>query len=1080
MSAARGWRHVTFISAGAGSGKTYRLTQELKKALLEGRTTPAGVIGTTFTVKAAAELRERVRDHLLAADHLELAERSAESLIGTVHSVCERLLKRFAFELGLSPQLNVMSIEDGTRFFNQALDQELALRRVREMNVLSVRLGLAERGAPRWHAAVKRVVDLARENDIDSTKLRGMAEDNVAELLRFFGKTLDADPTDELRRRVAVASKMLEDGIDPTDTTDQTKKYRQLLVEAETSLGRHDCPWQIWMRLATRAPGKKSKVCSPPVQEIAVLYEHHPRFQDDLRTFTRAVYEIAADCMRRFKQLKTDHGLIDFADMEQLTLHALDHEAVRERLRDELELLLVDEFQDTNPMQLALFLKLAALAEKAIFVGDVKQAIYEFRGCDPTLVFATLDGLAAGNAGKDVLPNNYRSQRNLLHYLNELFAAAFGGDRKQPIERHAVTLAAKRDALAGPAVTTWRLQGTTEDQRVALADGVARLVAEGELVVDPQSEQPRPVRFGDIAVLARTNAHVEEIARALRAKQLPMKMTLQGLLTTAEITLAKSCLRRVADRADTLASAEILALADCAQPEQWLADRLRWLEDGNESIAWGEENHPVIRRLKDLREESALRSPVEIVARVLNEVDIRRIVAAWGPDAIRAAQRQKNLDAFLDLAVEYEKHAAAHHDPGTLTGFLFWLEHPSSPDLDLQPVVTSGDAVHVLSYHRAKGLEWPVVICADFDYVERLRIFDTRMRLMKRFDISAPLAARQLRYWPNVFGGRKSGLPALDAIVASEEGKQWQEVAIAEQRRLAYVGMTRARDRLVLALPESAARGAGKSSGKATGKGAGKSAGKGKWMASFLQKYAIPTSDGTALPNGIRIPTACETIAASTEPRATTAYQARWFHRRERQTQTRKFLQPSSLGPAAAGVGEVGHVFDFGERIRLRGNEMADVGNGLHAILAAEFVNPLPEREALARAERMLIGHRVNGLLNGTDALAAARRFQRFVNARFAPSRIEVEVPVRLELRDGRVVRGYIDLLAETPAGWLIVDHKSSPQRKSTWRDEALKHGGQLKAYRDALAAAGRQPAACYIHFAVTGGLVEVRFGEAA
>ena len=1042
------WDHVTFISAGAGSGKTYRLTEELEKALLEGKTTPAGIIGTTFTVKAATELRERVRDRLLRRGHPDLAERAAESLIGTVHSVCERLLRRFAFELGLSPQLNVMSTEDGIKFFNQALDQEVDLPRLREMNALCSRLDV-----PQWQGAVKNLADMARENDIDPNELREMGERNAAVLLDFFGEPLASELTGELQRRIDAAAAM------PADGTRKTENYRQSLVDARVSLSRRDCPWPVWMRLAGTEAARKSMAYSARVQEVAVLYERHPAFQRDLRGFVRGVYGIAADCMARFAQLKKDHGLIDFADMEQLTLHALDRESVRERLRDEVELLLVDEFQDTNPMQLALFLKLAALAERAIFVGDVKQAIYEFRGCDPKLVFATLKGLAAGNAATDVLARNWRSQSNVLHYLNELFSAAFGKEPGEPIDRDAVVLEAERKALTGAAVATWRLHGDVKEQRArALADGVARLVAAGELVADPETGATRPVRYGDVAVLARTNARVEEIARALREKHLPMKMTLQGLLATAEVALARSCLRRVADRADTLASAEIMALADCAEPEQWLADRLQWLEDGHESIAWGEDEHPIIRRLAELRHESALRSPVETVARVLNDVDIRRIVAAWGPDDIRAAQRQKNLDAFLDLAVEYEKHAAAHHDPGTLTGFLFWLEDPNSSDLDLQPVVTSGDAVHVLTYHRAKGLEWPVVICADFDYEERTRTWDARMELQGAFNIDAPLANREIRYWPNIFGRRKNGVPARKAIEESPEGIRCREGTLAEQRRLAYVGMTRARDRLVLALPSGKLR-------------------ENAWLQSFLEEFAIPTEETRALPNGITIPTRSEAIAATDEQYEPRPYQPHWFQRRERRAWPRKFLQPSSLPPASAATGQI---IDFGERIRLRGNEMADVGGGLHAVIAAEFVNPLPEPAAVKRAEAILAGHRVDGDLNAADAVAAARRFRHFLNGRFAPSRIEVEVPLLHDLGDGRSMRGFVDLLAETPAGWLIVDHKSSPRRKSAWRDEALQHAGQLEAYHDALVAAGRDVAACYIHFAVTGGLVEVELSHAA
>ena len=96
--------HVRFISAGAGSGKTYRLTELLEQALSGGKATPATVIGTTFTVKAATELHDRVRTRLIQRGRNLLSEQMAQALIGTVHSVCLRLLGRFAFELGSHPR----------------------------------------------------------------------------------------------------------------------------------------------------------------------------------------------------------------------------------------------------------------------------------------------------------------------------------------------------------------------------------------------------------------------------------------------------------------------------------------------------------------------------------------------------------------------------------------------------------------------------------------------------------------------------------------------------------------------------------------------------------------------------------------------------------------------------------------------------------------------------------------------------------------------------------------------------------------------------------------------------------------
>ncbi|MDE0661445.1 MAG: UvrD-helicase domain-containing protein [Gammaproteobacteria bacterium] len=1035
--------HVTFISAGAGSGKTYRLIDELEKAIVEDGISPAGILATTFTVKAASELRERVRDRLLAHDRLDLAERTAESLIGTVHGVCERLLKRYAFELGLSPQSNVMSIEDGARFFNQALDHVLPIDRVREMNAYARRLGMVDRGLPTWQGVVKSIADKARENNLSDVELRAMGKRNADDLLAFFPAPSNDDPTQALADIVATTIREL-----PQGSYKGIDKYRALLEDQEADLAEPDCPWSVWMRLAGTSALKSIADEVGRVQSRAACYASHPGFHGDLRGYTQGLFEIAADTLERFQAAKRERGLIDFNDMEQLMLQALEEEAVRTRLAGEIDLLLVDEFQDTNPMQLALFLKFAALADKAIFVGDVKQAIYEFRGCDPTLVFDTLNGLTAGDAQRHTLKSSWRSRPALVSYVNELFASAFVHD----IPRDLVVLDHERDEFDVPAVSSWIVEGNVELRALAVAEGVARLIAEQGPVFDPETKRLRPISYGDVAVLARTNVAVERIARSLRQRRLPMKMTLTGLLETPEVSLAKSCLRRLADRADTLATAEIMALADCAEPEQWLTDRLHWLDGDNDAMAWGEADHPIIRRLFEMRAESALRSPVEIVARVLNEVDIRRIAAAWGPDEIRAAQRQRNLDAFLDLAVEYEKHAASHHEPGTLTGFLFWLEHPNSPDLDLQPVVTTGDAVHVLTYHRAKGLEWPVVVCTDFDYQERSRTYDVRVELAGDFDIDDPLANRAIRYWPDIFGRRRNGVPARQAMEDSPEGRRCRDKSEAEQRRLAYVGMTRARDRLVIAVPPKFPHDA--------------------WFHSFRTDFAIPTADSLRLPNGETTPSRAEVVELGTTEPDPLPYSPRWFERRERVDYPPKYVQPSSAEPVDGA--SVGDIIEVGERIALKGNAMADVGNGLHAVLAAELVNPLPDGKALKRARELLAGHGAAEHLDAKDAISVARRFARCLEERFQVTRVQVEVPILHALDDGRVVRGFVDVLAETDKGWLIIDHKSSPQPTSEWPDAAMKYSGQLATYRTALTAAGLDVPACFLHFAVTGGLVEV------
>src|SRR5690606_8866944 len=133
-----------------------------------------------------------------------------------------------------------------------------------------------------------------------------------------------------------------------------------------------------------------------------------------------------------------------------------------------------------------------------------------------------------------------------------------------------------------------------------IAGAIADLVRSGFSIVDPESKRPRPASWGDIAILAAKNDQVEQIAKALRGGHLPMKMTLQGLLTVPEIALARAALGRLNDAADTPATAESIAMGRGGEPEDWLADRLRWLEDGNDPVAWGRDAHPILAKLEAL------------------------------------------------------------------------------------------------------------------------------------------------------------------------------------------------------------------------------------------------------------------------------------------------------------------------------------------------------------------------------------------------------------------------------------------------------------------------------------------------
>jgi ATP-dependent exoDNAse (exonuclease V) beta subunit len=275
---------------------------------------------------------------------------------------------------------------------------------------------------------------------------------------------------------------------------------------------------------------------------------------------------------------------------------------------------------------------------------------------------------------------------------------------------------------------------------------------------------------------------------------------------------------------------------------------------------------------------------------------------------------------------------------------------------------------------------------------------------------------------------------------------------MAEQRRLAYVGITRARDLLAIALPSSGMKGD-------------------KWLHTFAPSWAIPEGDRLELPGGKSAPCRVDELDGDGERPDPRPYRPRWFLRRQRGEFLREFVNPSAAEPVEGAA--IGEIIGLGGRIPIRGDDMASVGSALHAVIAAELVNP-ERADAVARAAEVLKAYRVDAFVKAQDAVEAGRRLRAALASRYPGCTLRAECPISQALPGGRTVRGFVDLLLETEEALLVIDHKSSPRPRSEWAREALEHSGQLALYQTAITEASGKDARAAIHFAIGGSLISI------
>ena len=742
--------HV-FVSAGAGTGKTLVLVERFANAVCDEGLDVGSVLVITYTERAAGELRGRIRRELLDRGRNDLARELDGAWISTIHGFCHRLLKTYPFAAGLDPRFRVLDDSQARVLRGEAFEEALAVFCAGD-DPRRLRL-LATYGAGGLRRMLTGVYETLRAagRPLDLRLGDGPALASNVEALREAARCLvDEQGHDDQRAQAARMLELLERNRTAEDLLD--------LSEFATRGGPRE-------RFASYEAVRKAV-------EQAALDELATRDRDLLQ-------ELLEGFAGAYSAAKERESGVDFEDLQLNARDLLrEHDEIKQREAWRFRAVMVDEFQDTNRLQCDLIDLIAG--DELFFVGDEFQSIYGFRHADVNVFRERRE-----QAGV-VLPLtlNYRSRPEVLAAVNHLFGSDFGdefqplaasGDFPDPVFGTPVELLVTDKASYSGSGTHWR-RGE--------ARSVARRVKE---LVESGAAKP-----GEIVLLFAAGTDAEWYEQELRELGLPTyRTTGRGYFGQQQVADLLAYLRLLHNRYDDEALVTVLASPLVGISNDALV-LLRRTASKRPLFKGLERTLPEGLDPRDERLFQAFRQRFDRLVAASRTLSLERlceeIVAAHDYDLAVLAlwdgrRRYANLRKLARLARSYEELRGAD-----IEGFVrFVREQDEAGAKELEAVAEEEDAdvIRLLTIHAAKGLEFKVVVVADAGR-----------------DRAAPGADEILALPDGRFGFRVAD-PATGTrrpTTAYEEVRAAsREEAEAERRRLYYVAMTRAVDRLIVA-----------------------------------------------------------------------------------------------------------------------------------------------------------------------------------------------------------------------------------------------------------------------------------------
>jgi ATP-dependent helicase/nuclease subunit A len=736
------------VQAGAGSGKTRVLVSRYLRILESGRADINQIVAITFTINAASEMKERIR--LYVKHYIDRFGETAnivsgslkdisDSPISTIHGFAARIIRENPYECNINSKIKILEGLDRKLFVEQTIDDYLTKHCSKDKNVTEI-FENENYDYASVRIKIKEILELISRHHISPSERLIEKKDiqgQIKKLFKRLSKEIYDGPYGSKNSKIDLRIKDFNQIINKLENCKLRNDKISLLDKGKTILSHHGSRKGILeLKISSDIERRYAASCVEIINQIINLYELEN---------SNCYLKLFLKFHEFYKEKKRANGYLEFEDLLQIALRLLkNNPEILSEYKNKYKFFLIDEFQDTDKIQYEL-INLFSISSNRFIVGDPKQSIFGFRGAVPQ-IFKSLQT----SHSKSVLTYNYRSDYRLINFYNELFKIII----KQSYEEMNFVSSEHNGAVVKEVIYSLINNGNSRvlTESSTVGKKISELVASG-------------YKNKDIAILMRSKSHIDSFESALSQLSIPYYSSEEaGFYRYQEIRDIVSFLKYIVNENDKISQACVLRSTFVGATDTELFNHYV-KQDSAEIIG----NY--LKFVLALREKSLSLNPLELLLYILNKT-------IYWPAMLALADGQKKYDSIIKLIEIFSLLQLQGKNLSEIINFLDLSYEENTEGLS-QLELDESDTVKILTVHKAKGLEFPVVILADINH-------------------GMGGGAENVGY-SDKYGFVIRNKAARSSIWKDMVSEQ-RDLTFEEEKRLLYVAMTRAREKLILSV----------------------------------------------------------------------------------------------------------------------------------------------------------------------------------------------------------------------------------------------------------------------------------------